>query len=872
VGPLQLKGKAEAVAAYEVTGLGGVEGRFDVLAQRGLTRFVGRDAELARLLGAWERAAAGHGQVVSVVGEAGLGKSRLLHEFKRQLTGLNQRFQEGSSFAYGEITPYLPFIGVLRAVLGLGPATPLGDARTIVAAHLAGLEMASENAVFIHHVLGHPIEDEAFVQLSAAVVRQRTVEALRDLVLAEATVRPLALVMEDVHWIDAASQEVLSAVVEAMTEVALMVVLVHRPEFLHTRGDKASHILTKPYAERVALERLPRQQSRAMIAELFGTAAVPRDLEELIATRTDGNPLFVEELTRSLLESGDLVRRGEGYVLARPAEALRIPTTVQGVLIERVDRLDPELKSLIGVASVLGRVFAYPLLSAVTQLDGVLERQLSELEDLDFIHPTLLVPEREFSFKHVLTQEAVYGTLLRTRREAYHERAAQAIETLYPERLEEFYERLAYHYSRSPNADKALDYLELANRKAIRVSAMAEAKVQFEHAMQLLDRMPDTRGNRYRRISLLVDQHMVYVLLFQLADYLELLKRYESLAKELGDLGLLATLYKGAGDSHSYLGDSAMALEALHRSVEAAEAGDHTLAAGMAYAMLVWAEMWQGNYDAVTPWRTKALRVFEQNFDLYHSMGARVGAAWAYAQQGRWQEAVDECEGSLRLGHEHQDDSVVAFSAMLLAYTHASRGDVERAVERAELAVERAPNPGDRCYAQTFLGFVLCRSGQAARAVEVLESVGPLWEASRYSSGQVVNEIFLGEAYWRADRLEAAGRTLEAVSEQAGQTGRRFWVGSAQRLLGEVACEADRTPEGGAQAAAHLARSISVLGEIGAENELALAHAGYGRLCQQRGQTAGAREHLTRALEIFDRLGTLGEPERTRATLAELAR
>ena len=888
VGPLELKGKSGSVTAYEVTGLGSAQGRFEVLAQRGLTRFVGRDTELAQLLSAWERALTRHGQVVSVVGEAGLGKSRLLHEFKQHLAQRGALVYEGSCFAYGEITPYLPFLQVLRAVFDLDPATTVSDARNRVDSHLAGVGIGSETAAFLHHLLSHPTDADPLAQLAPAVLRQRTVEALRHLLVAEAAVRPVVLVVEDVHWIDAASQEVLSALAEAMSPVPLLLVLAYRPEYLHAWAEGPNHaeislagladtgtsamvraILSRSFAESVALEPLSAEESQAIVHDLLGTAFVPREFEELVANRTDGNPLFVEELTRSLLESGDLVRHGDGYALTRPPEALEIPTSVQGVLIQRVDRLDAELKSLLQIASVLGRVFTYPLLSAVAQLDGGLERNLAELGEYEFIHPTSLA-EREYSFKHVLTQEAVYDTLLRSRREAYHERAGKALEALYSDRLEEHYERLAFHYTRSPNADKAVEYLDLANQKAARAYAMAEARTYLEQAMQLLDRMPDTAANQRRRISLLANQFYVFFYLHRPLEYLEVVYPYEALAREQGDLDLLGRFYQCVGFFEMYLGDGAKALATLDLSVEASEAGGDEAAAGTAYSSSAFVHMWLDNYDEAVSQAVKALAVFDTHFELHWYLWAHMSIGMSAAKRGRWAEAIAECEEGLRVGYEYQDDSVVCFSAFILSMSYTWWGEVERAVEFAQLALEKAATPADQAWSTSFLAYSLCRAGEAERAVELLASLVPHYGASGFSMMAVGNGTFLGEAYWRAGRLEEARGTLDATGELALQAGLRFYLGQAQRLLGEVAWQADPTPEGAERAAAHFGRSLAVLREIGAENELALAHAGYGRLCHQRGQTAEARQHLTRALEIFDRLGTLGEPERTRATLAEL--
>ncbi|MCI0527612.1 MAG: AAA family ATPase, partial [Nitrospira sp.] len=393
--------------------------------------------------------------MVSVLGEAGIGKSRLLYELKERLVKEVYRYIEGSCFTYGDVISYLPFLAIVRSLFGLKGFESEREIKRQMDQRLRTLNLeSSQVAPYLRNLLSLTVEDEVFPKLSEQLIRQRTVEALKTLVLAEASRQPLVLILEDVHWIDKASEEVLTALVEGMEGISLLLVLVYRPEYLHRWTGKAYHtqislvrlpsaisgemvraILSKPYATRVSLERLSSEQSTAMVQELLGTAEIPEELERLVATRTEGNPLFVEELTRSLLEGGDLVRKNGGYILKKYPEALNIPSTVPGVLLARIDRLKEELKYILQVASAIGRVFNYPILTQVvgarhaSPLPG-LDEMLEQLEGLEFIYPTSVSPQREYSSKHVLTQEAVYDTLLTHKREVYHEQIGQALETL----------------------------------------------------------------------------------------------------------------------------------------------------------------------------------------------------------------------------------------------------------------------------------------------------------------------------------------------------------------------------------------------------------------------------------------------------------
>jgi len=880
VGPLTLKGKSEAVAAHELLGLGTTQSRFELLAHRSQTTLVGRRDELDQLLSTWGGVTDGGGRVVSIVGEAGIGKSRLLHEYKQELARLGHLIHEGSCFTYGEAISYLPFIEILRGLAAADPGAAGADASTAVHQLLHRLGLPADLAPYLLRVLGAGTDDDLVASVSSATLRIRTLQAIRDVVLAVASERPVALIVEDVHWIDKASEEVLSAIVEAMADVPLHLLLVYRPEYLHAWGDKAYHaeisltrlggassaamvraILGKSHASRVVLDRLSPADSQAMMQQILGTTEVPDELEKLVETHTEGNPLFIEELTLHLLESGDLVSDGDGYRLSKPSERMELPGSIQGVFLTRIDRLDPELRRLLQVASVLGRVFSGPLLAEMTGLGEQMDQALLHLEDLDFIYPTTLAPERQYSFKHVLAQEAVYQSLVRSRREAYHEQAGQTIEALYWDRLEEFYELLAHHYRRSGNDDKAVEYLELASEKATRANAMVEAKQYFLEAMRLLDRMPDTPANQHRRISLVTNQFLVFWMLYELPEYFEIVTEYLPLADQIEDRGLRGMLYKHIGHCQWCFGDLEQSLETLAMAIEMCEEGGNLLGAAAAYTMMQWGNLALGNYDEVWAWEAKSLQAFEQEFDVHHYMWARNSAAMAYSARGLWEKAVEECRESMRVGAEYHDDSVIAFTAFVLCEAYTAQGDLKQAEEYGELALRTAPTPADRVWSQSYLGGAWCRSGRAEEAVEALAALVPLYEATRFPFGVLFNGISLGEAYWAAGRPADATSTLEGVVELAQRTGMRLYLGSGHRLLGEVIAGTDPSAAGLARAADHFERSIEVLTAIQAQHELARAYVGYGRLHRRRGAEAEGRRYLTEALELFTRLGDIIDPE-----------
>jgi class 3 adenylate cyclase/tetratricopeptide (TPR) repeat protein len=884
LGPMLVKGRTSPVEVYELRGRREVRGRFEAAVRRGLTRFVGRDAELQQLLAAWGQTQQGHGQVVSVIGEAGFGKSRLLYEFKQQVGQTGARWVEGTCFTYGESISYLPFLEVVRACCGLTAGGVEAEAKRQMEGHLAALALEPTATVpYLHHLLSFTVDDEVFSKLTPELIRQRTVAALTRLVVAEAQQHPLVLILEDVHWIDKATEEVLGALVEAMPAVPLLVVLVYRPEYLHAWAGRAYHaqislgglvrsggaamvraILSKSYASSVPLAPLAPLQRTAMAQDILGTAEIPAELEQLIVTKTDGNPLFIEELTRSLLERGVLVRTPEGYHLTQPVAALDLPTTVQGVLLARIDLLADELKGVLQMAAVIGRVFSYPLLAQVTPRGAALEQALLELEDLEFVYPTSLAPQREYSFKHVLTQEAVYNTLLRPRREASHAQIGQAVEALYADRLEEYYEVLAYHYVRSGNQDKAVEYLALANQKAARANAMETAKGYFDAAMMLLDTLPETEANHHRRIVLLVNQGVVMLLLLKLAEYHELLTRYQAIGVRVREPGLLGAFYGRLGWCEWWFGAFDQAIPLLTQAGDLCATAGNAEDTAQAYVHLLWSYLLKGDYNRVLVLKDHILRTLEQRFNLRWYLFALTGASLAYAWLGRWDKAVEESQQALRKGEEFTDESVIAFAIYMLSLAYTARGDWARAVAYGELGVQKAPTPADKAWAQGYLGWALCRAGEPHRGMPLLQQSVAAQRQARFIWSEVY-ALFLGEGYWLAGEYDQARQTLTELLDISQRCGMQFLLGSAHRLLGEVALCTDPS-----QAAPHFETSIATLRAIKAENELALAYAGYGRLHAQQGHSAQARDYLTQALTIFERLGTLGEPDKVRQALAAL--
>jgi tetratricopeptide (TPR) repeat protein len=543
-----------------------------------------------------------------------------------------------------------------------------------------------------------------------------------------------------------------------------------------------------------------------------------------------------------------------------------IPATVQDVIMARVDSLPEGTKGLLQTVSVVGRESSYDLIKRVTGLtEQELLPQLSVLKDSELLYERGIYPQSTYVFKHALTQDVAYDSLLLKRRNEIHEEIGEVIEALYPDRFEEYYELLAYHYGRSVNADKAMKYLDLANQKAAKLNAMEEAKTYFDEAMELLDAQPETKKNRQRRISLLVKQGFVFLLLFKSPEYYDLLTRYQPMARELGNPELLGAFYARLGHCEFSFGNYDQAIHTFGKAAELCQAAGNVEDAAYAYVFWGFSHFDRGDFERVLALKDDVLRTMEQQFNLrFHTFALSI-AARAYACLGRWDEAVKEAQKALSVAEEFSDNSLISFVSWNLSIAYTWKGDLARAVEYGELSFQKAPTLGDKAWAQRSLGWALCRSGETERGIELLTTVLPIFRTGQFISGEINLTCYLGEGYWLAGEDIKARQTLEEGLELAERCGVRYYAGFAQRLLGEIALKTNPT-----QAVSLFEKSIAIFQEIKAENELALAYAGYGKLQKQQRQFAQAQEYLKKALEIFDRLGTLIEPEKIREILAEL--
>ena len=542
LGPVPVKGLAAPVDVFELVGASGIRRRLQATAARGLTRFVGRDTEFAALVQALERAGAGHGQVVAVVGEAGVGKSRLVYECVHSHHTQGWRVLESASVSYGKATPYFPVLDLLRRYAHLDEGDDPRTIRAKVTGQLLTLDEALQDAIPpLLALLDALPDDSPFLTLDPPQRRQRTLAALKRVLLRESQVQPVLVVFEDLHWIDTETQALLDSLVESLPTARLLLLVNYRPEYQHGWGSKT-------YYAQLRLDPLPPASADAFLQALLGDDPGLEALKPLLIARTAGNPFFLEESVRTLVETGVLVGERGAYRLAQALASIQVPATVQAVLAARIDRLPPEEKHLLQTAAVIGHEVPLPLLHAIADVpEADMQRGLAHLQAAEFLYETQLFPERELMFKHALTHEVAYGSLLQERRRVLHARIVEALEALAAERLSEQVERLAHHAVRGEVWDKAVTYCQQAGARAYDRAAFREAVAAFEQALQALAHLPEDGDTRVLAIDLRLALGGPLTRLGEHGRRLALLGEAETLARALDDRARLGRVLAQMG-------------------------------------------------------------------------------------------------------------------------------------------------------------------------------------------------------------------------------------------------------------------------------------------------------------------------------------
>ena len=829
LGAIPVKGKSQPVVAYELAHVREGVTRLEARAALGLSPFVGRDDALATLDRAWAEARSGHGQAVLVVGDVGIGKSRLLLEF-RQRIGDAATWVEGDCISFGQSTPFLPIVQMLKRNFGIEDRD---DEAQIILRIQRGLafigEQAADIAPYLRYLLSVDPGDPKVTGLDPLLRRSRIVAAIQGLTAAGSRRRPIVLVVEDAHWIDSASEDFLKSLTENLPGMAVLLILAYRPVYQQPFGDRS-------YYWRIALRPVDEEDAGRIVRATLGVGELPRELALRIASKAEGNPFFLEEIGRTLVETGAVRAEDGRLVLTRAASTVSVPDTVQDVIAARIDRLAEAQKRTVQTASVIGREFALSVLRRVSELRDQLERSLGELKRIELIYEKAGLGDVEYVFRHALTQDVAYASLLQSERRRLHALIGAAIEELHAGRLEERAEELAYHFTRGEVWDKVVHYARSAAEKATALFVDAKAVEFYELVLDALGRLPETAETARLGIDIRLAMRAPLWRSGRLDPLFERFKEAEALATRYDETARLDTIY----------------------------------------AFLVQYYWAKGQQDQAIEYGNRCLETAKARGDLGLRVTGHFYLAHAYLALGQFPPAIEHSREILVLLEGGKEGERFGLSG--LPYSGASAtaaealtelGDTRGALEfirRGERAAEAVNHLYSRMVLAVAHGNVLAHEGASAEAIAVLE---PAVQTCREKNflGQLMRGLTgLGHAYALAGRTEEGiplVREAVALQEKAGAfVNRALWLST----LAVVYLGAGRLDD--AETTARQALGFAERhGERWIEGRTKLV---LGQVALARGDKRAAAEHLDGAQEIAGELGMRPLLERCRAELAKL--
>jgi class 3 adenylate cyclase/tetratricopeptide (TPR) repeat protein len=854
LGPVPVKGLPTPVEVCELMGAGPARTRLQAFAARGLTPFVGRQAELAALHQALERAGAGHGQVVAVIGEPGVGKTRLFHEFTHASRTQGWLLLESSSTSYGKATPYLPIIDLLKAYFQLEDRDDGRRMREKLTGRLLTLDPAlGPTLPAFLALLEVPVEDLAWQALDPAQRRQRTLDALKRLLLRESQVQPLLLVFENLHWIDVETQAFLDGLEESLPAARLLLLVNYRPEYQHGWSQKT-------YYTQLRLNPLPPASAETLLYSLLGEDPSLEPLKQRLIERTQGNPFFLEESVRTLMETQVLVGDQGAYRLARALPSIQVPATVQAVLAARIDRLPSEEKQLLQTAAVIGTEVPLALLQAMAEApEAPLHLGLTHLQAAEFLYETRLFPEIEYTFKHALTQQVAYETLLQERRRALHARIVEALEALAGDRVAEQVERLAHHALRGEVWDKALAYCRQAGEKAMARSAHREAVGYFEQALSVLQHPPETRGTREQAIDLRLALRSALLPSGDFGRILAYLHEAEAVAESLDDPRRLGQVSRFLTDHFRQIGAYDQAIAAAQRTLALATAtGDAVL-----HPLVNWylgeAYRAQGDYRRAMHCLEQAAAFFDGarrhercGHVILPAVFSRTTLAWCHAELGTFAEGRALGDEGLRIAEEVDHPASVMIASWGIGLLAFLQGDLPKALPQLERAVgicQDADLPLWWPRMAAALGAAYTLAGRVTDAVPLLTQAMEQTTAMETVVSQALCHLSLGKAQALAGRLEEAHALAERALALTRERQERGDQAYALRLLGEIA--ARHEPPESEQAGDYYRQALALANELGMRPLQAHCHLGLGTLYAAIGQREQARTVLYAAIALY---------------------
>jgi DNA-binding CsgD family transcriptional regulator/class 3 adenylate cyclase/tetratricopeptide (TPR) repeat protein len=858
MGTVRQRAGLTPVTSHRLLGVKAAERGLPSAPPRSLADFVGRAPEMEALVGAFARTSSGSGQVVGIVGEAGVGKSRLVMEFRQNISKQDFSWLEGSCRHYGEHVAYLPLIEVLRSFFDMGPEEPESTAKEKMKARIQRVGSAASAVPLspLHDILSLRVDDRDYLRLEPSQKRERIFEAIKSLLLQESHRRPLVLAIDDLQWIDKTSEEFLGYLMNSLPHSHVLLLLIYRPEYVHAWS-------SRPIYSQIRVDELSPRNSVQLIQSILGN--ISPELSRYVTDRARGNPLFVEEFIRTLSEEKAIIKSGSQYFLRAGFTTGRIPHSIQGIIQSRIDRLQQSLKRAMQVAAVIGPEFSYSTLQAVTGMGRELKAHLIDLQQSDFIYEKVLSPEPEYEFKHNLIREISYSSLVASKRWEFHEKVGEALERLYHDRLEMCYEVLAHHYSRSKNAEKAYRYLQLSAAKASRNYSNWEAFRLGKETIKVLDQLPATDETRRKGVDARIQLEGSMRLLAYPEDSWDILEEGARLAEEIGDRRSLAVFYSSLGLCCTFRGEPTRGIEYSNKCIsEAEKAGDTAILASVGFDLCS-AYALTGEYLKTAALVPRITALLERHCKEYESFGGPYGfnlycalCVWhghALAFLGDFKACHAILDKAIRFAEQTGSLHTMAFAELMYGFAMEARGDGQAAVKHL-LQSTQYGEQGEiipvLVMGHTALGWAYGSLGQTETALKHMQKSFDLRRDSGFTAMLSMSYYHQALVQLDAGDLESARASAEQAISTAMQTRERWVEAAAKLVLGVILGRHDVSHSAAAER--HILDGMAVLHELGTRSVHARGYLHLGELYAATGQKKKASDSLKKAMVVFEEL------------------
>ena len=867
LGEKKIKGKEEPVKVYQVIAPSTRRTKFDVSAERGLTPFVGRERELELLLDGFERVKAGKGQAFSIVSEAGCGKSRFLYEFRKAVANEDVNFLEGRCLSYSRGVAYHPVIDILKSNFDIQEGE--GDSETKEKVkrglQIIGVDEAS-TLPYLLELLS--VKDSGIDQISMSpeARKDRIIEACRKIVLKGSEIRPLIIAFEDLHWLDKSSEDVVRSHLESIPGSKVLLIFTYRPEFVHTWGAKSYH-------NQLTLHRLSNRESLEMTTHILGTKEIEKVLEEVILEKTEGVPFFIEEFIKSLKDLKIIERKDNSYRLSKDIQHVAVPSTIQDVIMARVDSLPERAKEVLQTGSAIEREFSYPLINRVTGLpEKELLSYLSILKDSELLYERGIYPQSNYIFKHALTREVVYDSMLAKRKRKLHEEIGSAIEELYKDNLSEHYEVLAEHYFLGENYLKSAEYSRSAGRKAEKTASLNDAIAYSKKRVTSLERLPKTENVQKQIIDARTVLGLYIAQMSYFVEAKEAIDPIIDLAIKYNYKRRLCQIYTILGTYHLFVEDNyPETFKALEQALKISEEVKDIVSLVLASYWFGFALGWNCEFERSANYFQRALdiNVAVKNLWGISAMKSTL-ALLCYYFSGEIDLGFQISSETLRIAEESGDIYSKAMAYVnhgVLCLGKGLMGDAEKHLLKGSEFCEKINYHSWNFCACFHLGEVYFELGDFQRSKEHYEKGS--WVLGKIRSfPSWVNLLKVGFTRSKVMNREK-DVDLTSLYAQSGNNKVKVIEGWIQRYIGEILLNID--DQHISEAEHWIQKAIEADQRNRMMFHLGIDYALYGGLFRRKGDRLKAQENLGKAIDLFKECGADGWVVKAEKELATIS-